>query len=370
MALDLSQFRVINASGRMTALGGTTLSVRVAEAMVRASSFHFDMERLLEWAGQRIAEITDTEAATVVASASAGIVLSVAAVIAGTDPLRTKELPCSGGERRIVVQQGHLIDFGAEIAQMVRLGGGIVAPIGSVNRVESQDLEAILKTRPAALLYVQSHHTARKGMRSLQECIEVAHQESVPVIVDAAAESDLQRFTRAGADLVIYSGSKDFLGPTSGFVCGRRTYIEAVRAQMRGIGRAMKVSKEAVAGLIQALEDFTARDALDTGAQQEVILARLMEILSRIPGARTILGRDEVRPAIARAEVHFVGESAYDHASKFVRHLRSWRPPIWTRDHRLSEGIIAFDPRPLVVSDLDIIASAIDAFNRVSPTAG
>jgi D-glucosaminate-6-phosphate ammonia-lyase len=364
--VDLNAFRVINASGRMTALGGCTLSCGVLDAMRRAAGSYCEMERLHGWAAERIAELAGAEAARVVASASAGIVLSVAAVIAGTDPLRIRALPDARDvEARIAIQGGHLVDFGAEIAQMIRLGGGCVVAVGSVNRVDRRDLDALLRTRPAGLVFVQSHHAVQKGMLSLEACVDAAHANTVPVIVDAAAESDLERFVRLGADLVVYSGSKDLLGPTGGIVVGRRAFVNAVHAQSHGIGRAMKVSKETIAGIVRALDEHAARDPAARRAEEHRMVMRFVDTLGALPGVTATVVRESLRPEIERAEVRFHGADAGDRAARLVSHLRGWQPPIWTRDHRLTEGIVAFDPRPLSPADADVIDAALRAFGQI-----
>lgn len=363
--LDPREFRVINASGRMTALGGCTLSAAVLDAMERAAGSYFEMERLHTWASAQLAEFAGAEDARVVGSASAGIVLSVAAVVAGTDPVRIRALPHAGeAESRIAIQAGHLIDFGAEIAQMIRLGGGSVVPVGSINQVHRRDLDAVLRTRPAGFVFVQSHHAVQKGMVALDACVEAAHAAKVPVIVDAAAESDLGQFVRLGADLVIYSGSKDLLGPTAGIVVGRRALVDAVRAQSPGVGRAMKVSKEAIAGMVEAVLEHATVNPAPRRAEEHRFVAQLVEALQAVPDATALAVRETLRPGIERAEIRFHGSGAAERAGRLTAHLRAWRPPVWTRNHRLSEGVVAFDPRPLSAADVDVIEAALKAFGR------
>ncbi|HLZ08003.1 MAG TPA: SelA-like pyridoxal phosphate-dependent enzyme, partial [Chloroflexota bacterium] len=79
---------VINASGKMTNLGGSVLEPRVADAMREASQRHVDLDLLMTRAGVLVAVATGAEAAWLTSGAAAGIALSVAAVIAGTDPHR------------------------------------------------------------------------------------------------------------------------------------------------------------------------------------------------------------------------------------------------------------------------------------------
>ena len=47
---------------------------------------------------------------------------------------------------------------------------------------------------------------------------------NVPLIVDAAAEEDIQKYVKY-SDLAIYSGSKAIEGPTSGIVGGNENIL-------------------------------------------------------------------------------------------------------------------------------------------------
>ena len=98
----------------------------------------------------------------------------------------------------------------------------------------------------------QGHHTVQKSMLTVADAAAVAKKHQVPLIVDAAAEEDLYKYTQAGADLVIYSGAKAIEGPSSGLVIGTAKYIEWVRLQGKGIGRAMKIGKDNILGFTQA----------------------------------------------------------------------------------------------------------------------
>jgi len=68
----------------------------------------------------------------------------------------------------------------------------------------------------------------------------------------------------AGADLVIFSGGKQFGGPNnSGILLGKRNLIKLAHLQgypFDGIGRAAKMSRETIIGLIAALDLFLMRD--------------------------------------------------------------------------------------------------------------
>ena len=74
----------------------------------------------------------------------------------------------------------------------------------------------------AALLYIKSHHTVQKSMLTVSEMVEVAKAYHLPLIVDAAAEEDLFKYSEMGANLVIYSGAKAIEGPSAGLVIGEK----------------------------------------------------------------------------------------------------------------------------------------------------
>ena len=78
--------QVINAAGKLTALGGSAQSDTVASALADAARTHLDLAAYRAAAGARIAELTGAEAACVTSGAAAGVAISVAALLTGTDP--------------------------------------------------------------------------------------------------------------------------------------------------------------------------------------------------------------------------------------------------------------------------------------------
>ena len=345
---------VINAAGKMTALGGSAKYAEVAAAQAEAATLHVELATLRRTAGEYVAALCGADAASLCSGAAAGIAIAVAACISGREPARIRRLPDSSGwPNRVVLQAGHHIDFGAPVEQMVRLGGGQPVIAGCTNRVTDDDIAALLDADCAALLYVQSHHCVQDNQVPLPRCIELARRHAVPVIVDAAAESDLTRYVAAGADLVIYSGGKAIGGPTSGFVVGRADLVEACELQQHGIARSMKIGKEAIAGLLAALSRYGAHD---TGAAANAISACLAERLQAIDGLDVSLRDDEAGRPIQRVALRC------EDARALVDWLRTWTPPIHTRNHHLDSQLVQFDPRELRAEHVDIIVTAVAAW--------
>lgn len=337
---------VINAAGKLTALGGSAQSARVAQAQAAAAQTHVDLAALRVAAGKRIAALTGAEAACVTSGAAAGVAISVAAVLTGSDLDRVRHLPEVEGRHEVLLQAGHDVDFGALVTQMIRLAGGRPVVFGSEDAVTQADLTAALSERTAAILFVKSHHCIQHGRLPLEAMVG----RGIPVVVDAAAEADLRTYIAAGADLVTYSGGKAIGGPTCGFIAGRGSMIEACELQERGIARTMKVGKEQIAGLLAALNEFarpeTRSDVLDALYAGLAAFADVRIVPDRA-------GRD-----IRRVALDLPGGQLRD----LVAFLRDGRPSIRTRNHQLGEGYVLFDPREMRLDQVATVVARTRAF--------
>lgn len=353
---DLGLTPVINASGKMTALGGSVLSDATAQAMAEAGQQHVVVDDLLRAAGRVIAHATGTEDGCPSTGAAAGIAISVAALLAGTDPARVEALPDSGDRpNEVILPKGHAVNFGAPIRQMIALGGGSPVEVGAANRVDGRHLASAIGAGTAALLYVQSHHAVQKGMVSLEETVRIGHAHRIPVIVDAAAEEDLARWPATGADLVVFSGGKAVGGPASGLICGRKDLIAACRAQYAGIARAMKVGKETVLGLVRALEEYGTASP-DDGRER---MARLAGRLAPLPGLSATVLPDDAGRSIFRTVLTVDPAAAGRDAATLATELTHGSPAIFLRDHHANTGQLAIDPRPIAAADEDLIVARL-----------
>jgi L-seryl-tRNA(Ser) seleniumtransferase/D-glucosaminate-6-phosphate ammonia-lyase len=349
---------VINAAGKMTALGGSAQAPQVADALRDAAGRHVDLQALRAAVGARIAELTGAAAASVTTGAAAGTTIAVAACITGCDLERVRRMPNSEGLANVVLlQAGHDIDFGAPVEQMIRLGGGRPRCIGSRAGVSPAALEAALATpqAPAACLFVQSHHCLQTGRLRLETVIARCQPIGVPVIVDAAAEEDLRRYIGAGADLVTYSGGKAFGGPTSGFITGRQDLIAACELQQRGIARTMKVGKEQLAGLWVALQRYVEADAGAASARRREILMCIHDGLAAATQLEVAIDRDEAGRDIERVALRWPAGDLRG----LLRQLAEGAPSIRTRNHHLQDGYVLIDPRELDMDQARTIVARI-----------
>ncbi|EOD56952.1 DgaE family pyridoxal phosphate-dependent ammonia lyase [Aeromonas molluscorum] len=351
---------VINASGRMTILGVSTPEHEVVEAVNFGLDHYFEVKDLVNKTGAYIARLLDVEDAVVVSCASAGIAQSVAAMIVRGDPYRLEQLHAHPHQvpSEIVLAKGHNVNFGAPVGTMINLGGGKLVEAGYANECSPAQLTAAITPNTAAILYIKSHHCVQKSMLSVAEAVDVAQAHQLPLIVDAAAEEDLQLYYRLGADLVIYSGAKAIEGPTSGLVLGKHQYVEWVKQQSNGIGRAMKVGKEGILGLTHAIERYLAREK-ESGAAMVAKMTPFIEQLNQLPGVSASVIWDSAGRDIARTDI------AFDHArlpmntTQLVQRLQGGNPAIYCRGYKANEGHIEIDVRSVSAAQLDQIHTAI-----------
>lgn len=353
--------RVINASGRMSILGVSAPTDSVMEAMKTGGQNYVEMFDLVDKSGQYVADRLGSEAAVVVNSASSGIALCVAAMITkGNERLSLRMHQENIPQNEIILLKGHNVQYGAPIETMIYLGGGKLVEAGYANEGKAKHVEECIGEKTAAILYVKSHHAVQKNMASIEEVWEVAQRKCVPLIVDAAAEEDLRAYVNI-SDLVIYSGSKAIEGPTSGIVAGKRNYIDWVKVQFHGIGRSMKVGKESVFGLLQALDEYEVKE--DTSEAEKTSLQPLLS-LNEVDGVRASIVQDEAGRSISRARIHIDSALIGITAEQIVTRLREGNPAIYTRDYGAKEGHFDIDPRSLKGDDLEVLESVIHELIR------
>lgn len=348
--------RVINASGRMSILGVSAPTDTVMNAMKHGGKNYVEIADLVDKGGDYIADILGSEAAVVVNSASSGIALSIAALVTEgsrrkSERLHQEIIP----KNEVIMLKGHNVQYGAPVETMIHLGGGKLVEVGYANEGKAAHIADAICENTAAILYVKSHHAVQKNMISIEEAWEVAERNNVPLIVDAAAEEDIQKYINY-SDLAIYSGSKAIEGPTSGIVGGKRNYIEWVKLQLHCIGRSMKVGKEVTFGLLQAMEEYGEKE--DKSEQEKESLQVLLP-LNEMEGVQVTIVQDEAGRAIFRARIQIDPDLSNITAEEVVTGLREGEIAIYTRDYGVRQGYFDIDPRPLQHDDIHVIKTKI-----------
>ncbi len=287
--------KVINAWGVATELGGWRQNERVMEAMEDANRSQVEMMELLQKSGDFIAALLGVEAAFVTSGGAAAQALSTAACMAGTDPEKIARLPDTTGMKdEIVIQTKNRYMFD----RCFTLCGAKLVDAGNEDGCTEEELASEIGPQTATVAYwIQPPFD--DSMVSLADTVALAGSKGVPVIADACSQIyplDYFRQNAQSADLVTF-GAKYMGAPQSaGFVCGKRDLVDAVSAQSfvsyhydggRAVGRAMKVDRHEIIGVVTAIEDWFSMDHEKRILEYEARFSTLAEAVDGIDGVRT-----------------------------------------------------------------------------------
>ena len=354
--------RVINAYDKATSLGGAAVLPEIVEVVAECLRHPYELDAIQRVAGRVIAEATGAEWGCVTACAAAGITLGVAASMTGGDLGKVMQLPDAAGmPSRVIIQKGHCINFGAEVAQMIRLSGAQVVEVGSANSCSAELIRhELAKEDAAALVAVESYHTVGARGPSLAELAQIAHAAGVPLIVDAATqELRLREILASGPDLVIASAHKYFCSTTAGIVAGRKDLVEAAYIQNRGIGRGMKAGKEAIFGVIAALEVHMRSDVAAWTANENRKVRRAIEQLSDLPGVAAAADPDPNGCPFSRVRLA-IDPAVAGHTAISLRAALAQRDPmVAVRVYHPNEGSVYLNLTELSDEEIDGLCQAL-----------
>ena len=306
-----------------------------------------NMDALQAEASSTIAKSTGAEAGCVTASVASGICISLAATMTGADLGLVEDIPDTSkvSKNEVAILKGHVVNYGSNINQKIRLVGATPVEVGTVTVAEPYQLRHAITEKTCSALWVVSHHTVQSGLLNLSTFIKLCHEKDVPVIVDAASEYDLKIFIDMGADVVLYSGHKFLSGPTSGIVAGKTALIKAAYMhQSSGIGRAMKAGKESVVGAIAALQCWEKLDHRNLHEQEYKNLTKIRKELSKIPGLCLEELPDPTGNPITRIKVSIDSTVSGLGIGELCKALYQGNPTIVVRDHHIDLGFFEIDP--------------------------
>ncbi|MFV0246918.1 MAG: DgaE family pyridoxal phosphate-dependent ammonia lyase [Mycoplasmatales bacterium] len=349
--------KVINASGNMTVLGVSKVSDEVIEDINIGLKNFFVIDELFKKSNSYIAELLNVEGVCITSSASSGIAMSIAALIAGDDINACEYIhQLKTDKRNVLMLKGHNINYGGNIETMVNLGAGKIQEVGSANVSTIEHIRAAINDNTLCFLYVKSHHCVQKNQVSLEEIVKVCNEKHVPVIIDAAAEEDLQKYYMKGADLVVYSGAKAVEGPTSGLVLGKKELTDKVYFQYKGIGRAMKIGKEGILGLTRAIERYV---NLESNYEMQ---CQLVDLIITNTNKNTMFKLEPVDDLAGRKIKRVLLITNPICASKIIGYLCSKEITIETRNHQVNLGKIELDVRQVTREEALFICKKLNEF--------
>ncbi len=365
--LDLDVKPIINAAGPVTMYCGAPMPQEVVDAMFEVAHIPVRMDELQAAASKVIAKITGAEAGYVTCGCSAALTAATAACITGYDVNRINRLPdTSGIPNEVIIATSQRCGYdhairaaGAKIVNVGMSSGPL--PPGQIYHTLAEDYEAAITNRTVAIAYFYYGG----GIPLLEEVVRVGKKYNIPIILDAANQvpptENLRKFIAMGVDLVAMSGGKGIRGPqASGLLFGRRDLIAATalnyfipgfgagyvsyhewapppslvpKEKLLGvphhpIGRGLKVSKEAIVGLITALQ-ILADEERNTREMKRCRLL-LESIVERLQGIRGVQVETSESPPggfpiiIVKVDRSKVGHST----NEVLQRLKDGNPPI------------------------------------------
>jgi L-seryl-tRNA(Ser) seleniumtransferase len=351
-----------------TMASGSLMPKPVLDAMTEAATAFVDMGELNARAGAHIARLIGVEGAHVTSGSAGGLLLAAAACIAGDDAERIARLPDTTGMRNeIVIQRCDRIQYD----QALRMAGAVLVEVGPPDACTPEAIEAAIGPRTAALIYIVSPGLAGRGVGP-ERMARIAHTRGLPLIVDAASTlppvGHLRRWTDTGADLVILSGGKGIRGPqNTGLLVGRADLVCAAAANgapNAAIGRPCKVSKEAVIGLVTAIELFLLEDHDAEWARHLDEARRILAAVDGLPGVKVRLEEDR---SVYTAPTLLIGidpDVTGLTPDGVMQDLRRGEPPIMVR---VSRGEILVDPHCLRGDEASLVARHLREALRRQP---
>jgi L-seryl-tRNA(Ser) seleniumtransferase len=278
----------INLTGSLSINGGLLIPPGVKLSMEEASRHSVSIDELMEKVGQRLARLLGCESGIVTSGCAAALTHATAACVAGADPESIRQLPNLSGLRDEVImpRQSRTVYDHA-----IRAVGVKIVTVSS-----REEFHRALGSRTAMIAvmgFTVMGSGAAEGTIRLEEMAEAGRKLGVPVLVDAAPEIPRapNPYLSRGAGLVAYSGGKFMTGPQcAGLLLGRKELIRAAwvnSAPHHAFGRASKVGKEEIMGMLAAVEALVKQRDIEAERRTwEAWLARISEKISSCPGVQ------------------------------------------------------------------------------------
>ena len=349
----------INAHDTYTMYGGSRMAENTLQAMKEAAASFVDLKQMQIQFGKKAAKLTGNEAAYFTNGAEGALLLCACICIAEDSEYYYRKLPeIVGTKREFIIMRAQRNAYDAALA----VSGADIVEIGDADETLEMELEGSINEKTAGVVYFAST-LYQRGSLPLETVIAIAKKYNVPVIVDAAAQlppkENLKRFTQAGADMVIFSGGKTLCSPQdSGVIFGTRQWIErCIRfgAPEHGICRVSKTSREAMAGLYIALENYVLQDEEKRDGELREILRRISERVAKIEKEITlkIIERGPVGQKYPRL---FCYLSEKNSSEKIVSFLKKER--IYIGEDRINNAVY-ISPLNLYKEEADIVAEVL-----------
>jgi uncharacterized pyridoxal phosphate-dependent enzyme len=333
---------VINATGSVTLLGGSTPVAEVKDAMDAADSAYIPLIELEKVAGGRLAEMLGVPAAYITSGAGSALTLATAAFMAGTDDEKIQQLPdTTGMPNEILIQKRQRYWYD----RCLELAGAKLVEIGDENGTTEDDLRNAISDRTAAVHYVvYEQRPVDPKVLTLEQVIEITHDAGKPVSVDAAGQiyplENFGKYVKMGADFQCIAAKYMGAPHSTGFALGTEEVIDAIgrhsfvgyeTRRIRGVGRPHKIDRQEIMGVVAAVERWLTLNHEERLSAAESQSQAIINPLKGLPGVTAelntnIMGHQPFGVFVS-LDPDVVGFTNEDLVDK----LKNGDPSIWTR---------------------------------------
>jgi L-seryl-tRNA(Ser) seleniumtransferase len=322
---------VINLAGTQTIYGASKVWDEIHESMAEASREYIVLAELQEKVGERLAKLTNCEAAMVTTGAAGAICIGTCGCLTGDDVSKVRRLPdLTGMKTEVVIQKRHRNGYD----HAVRTAGVRIVEVETV-----EQLEKACGPQTAMMYFLggTSHDYAEPPTIAIEQCLAVTKKAGVPVLVDAANMlppwANIQKLGELGVDLIAISGGKHMRGPQcSGILAGRKDLIRAAALNSSpnsdSVGRPMKAGREEIVGCWLACEKYAKLDfdAIDRESAKQA--AYLVEQLQKINGLTVEKTPFDRTRRVHRVKVSWDESKLGMNARQVMQQLRDGEPRI------------------------------------------
>jgi L-seryl-tRNA(Ser) seleniumtransferase len=363
---DLGFKRTLNVAGHVTIYGGSCPDPQVVRAMDSAASLWVDMRKLEENSGKLLSRYLGCEDGIVTSGAYTANMMAAHAALAFS-----KERGKMPANPNILIQSSHVTKY----AESFVTGGLALKELKRKSKSES--MSEHIDPSTVAAVYVVNDSDFEFDLR---ETVDACREANIPTIVDAAVVDPVARGIREilsfGPDSISISGGKGLNGPNAtGLLIGKSAFISKARDLAfpnYGPGRAMKVSKEQIVGLMMAVKLASKADDVKLVESWKKRVERVRAAVEGIPGVRTETlfpwGLNFPQP-IPRVGVFIETADGERKAEEVKRRLAEGSPSILVRpinDVVKAKNAITLDLRPLRDGEVRVLSESLAAALRAT----
>ena len=339
---ELGAQPVINATGSVTLLGGSTPVQEVKEAMERADSAFIPLIELEQSAGAEIARLANVPAAYITSGAGSALTLAAAAYMAGGDDDLIQQLPDTTGLKdEIVIQNRERYWYD----RCLEFSGAKLVDAGDENGTTEDDIRAAITEKTCAV-HVPVVEQAPKdpNVVPLEKVIEIGKEAGVYVSVDAAGQifplENFGKYVRMGADFQCIAAKYMGAPHSTGLALGTEEIIDAISRhsfvgyesrRIRGLGRPHKVDRQEMMGCVAAVQRWFRLDHETRLASAETESMQIIKPLQGIPGVRATLIDNIIAHQPFGVTVDLDADVVGFDNEELVVRLKDMDPPVWTR---------------------------------------